>query len=146
MWMAWDSDDKIFILVLVAALVGQTATHKNILGSTADATIGMFARLNESTAAPQRKPIPSIRRSSPMWAGTVAFFKAAATRFAKREHVTLRQTPKVPFQRQQSMSRRTWHIGVDRWSWPWKKRTTRTRPVPVPAGPRVAVAPQPPRF
>lgn len=156
MSMAWDSDDKIFILVLVAAMVGQTATHKNLLDSTADATLGMFARLNQPTTAPKRTPIQPIRRSSPLWAGTVAFFKSAATRFAKHEHVVQRQTPKarsfvhrpfhLPFQRPQLTSPRTWHIGIDRWSWPWKKRTTRTSPVPVRVDRRVAAAPQPPQF
>jgi hypothetical protein len=153
MSQAWDSDDKLFVFVLIAAVIGQTATHKNVLGSTAAATMGLFSRQHVVKAAPQPTRTPTVRRSSSLWAGTVAFFKTAAATFSKRQHAQQSRTSNVRSLVKRSLHLsplkprvappRTWHIGFDRLSWPWKKKTTRSTPQPGPASPGFAVVVQP---
>jgi hypothetical protein len=156
MTRAWDSDDKIFVLVLMAAVISQTATNKNIVGTAANAAIGLFARtLNESSPKPQGRPVQAIRRSSALWAGAVAFFKAAASGIAKRDPAVQARKPStlsflhrswhVPSPKPMTPAPKTWRIGFDRLPWPWKKRT-RTSTLALPADPRLASALQPPRI
>jgi hypothetical protein len=154
---AWNPDDKIFVLVLMAAAISQTATSKNFVGATAKATMAFFERTaNEPAAVRQRKPVPvqAIRRLSPLLAGTAAFFKATVAKIAKREPTAKPRTPStvsflhrswhVSPQKPQTATSKTWRTGLDRLHWPWKKRT-RTSALSLPTDPRIAGSLQPSR-
>ena len=58
----WDPDDQVFVLVLVAAVISQTYTHKNVLGADGgchDHTFGDGAERGEtgnSAASPGAEP------------------------------------------------------------------------------------------
>jgi hypothetical protein len=153
---AWNPDDKLFILVLMAAVISQTATSKYIVGATAKATLALFDRpANEPAAVRQRRPVQAIHRLSPLWAGTAAFFKATVAGIAKREpaapprtastvsflHRSWHVSPKKP----QTTAPKTWRIGLGRLHWPWK-RWTSTSQLSLPTDPRVAATPQLPRI
>ena len=155
MTRAWDSDDKIFVLVLMAAVISQTATSKNIVGATAKATLAVFERtVTEPAAVRQRKPVQAIHRLNPLWAGTVAFFKATVTGVANVagragtnvEHSFILAPIMARFAAEAADgSPQDLCIAFDRLRWPWKKRT-RTSSLSLPTDPRVAATLQPPRF
>jgi len=152
----WNPDDKLFVLVLMAAVISQTATSKNIVGATAKATLALFDRtVNQTAAVRQQKPVQAIHRLTPLWAATAAFFKATFAGVAKREpaapartsstlsflHRSWHASPQKP----QTAAPKTWRIGFDRLHWPWKRRT-RTSSLSLPTDPRIAAALQPPRI
>jgi hypothetical protein len=157
MMRAWDSDDKFFVLVLAAAVICQTATNKNFVGATANATVALFAQtLNASAPGSQRKPVQTVRRSSPVWAGTVAFFKAAAAKIVARapvKPVPARKSSTLSFvhrswhtspPKPKTAAPKPWRIGFDRVHWPWTRRT-RTSTLSLPTDPRLAEAAESPR-
>lgn len=155
---AWDSDDRYFVLVLLAAVISQTAMSKNVVGTTASSVAAFFSRtMSEPSRVQPRTPVQAIRRSNPVWAGTVAFFKGIATKVARREMarpVAARTTSTLSFlhrswhaspQQPRTAAPKSWRIGLDRLHLPWKKRT-RTSTLAQPTDPRVAASLQSPRI
>ena len=153
----WDPDDQVFVLVLVAAVISQTYTHKNVLGATADATITLLATApSEAKPATVRQVQAPSRRTTTFWASTAAFIKTAALGVAKFVPSASRRTSKaqpvvrrsrhLPLPRPIITAPSSWRVAVDRLSRPWRRRSVNSSPVPVRGDTNFVPAPPPPQL
>ena len=121
----WDPDDQVFVLVLVAAVISQTYTHKNVLGATADATITLLA-----TAPSEAKPA-TVRQVQRRAAGRPRFGRARP-RLSRRLHWGLPNSCRVRADGHQRLNRSYGGRGICR----CRDRSSR---LPVPgASPSIA--------